>query len=95
MTSVESDHGIQCLPYSAKFSMALQTEILSTENRNFRFFYIFILNSINFALYIFSKILFVCKDQIVQLDRLIACSYTDRNLLVFGAASEDDEKLCA
>ena len=35
MTSLVLEHGRQCIPCSAKFSMTLQTEILSTETSDF------------------------------------------------------------
>ena len=33
--SLEQEHGSQCMPCSAKFSMTLQTKILSTETSDF------------------------------------------------------------
>ena len=35
MTPLVYEHGRQCMPSSAKFSMPLQTEILSTETSDF------------------------------------------------------------
>ena len=35
MMSLVYEHGKQCMPFFAKFSMILQTEILSTESSDF------------------------------------------------------------
>ena len=51
MTSLVQEHGRQYMPCSAKFSMTLQTEILSTETSDFLKQKVF-LKSFNSVLYL-------------------------------------------